>query len=117
MSLESINPPRLFLAKWEINVLLSFYPIVHQVGGARCLTAPPDFGEQPRGPANPVSTEEDSFHFNRLRVRADEAERRLRVVEADAAILKSKQAAMVEQENFLLYDMRQLSEQIGRAHV
>ena len=48
----------------------------------------------------------------RVRVRADEAERRLRTVGADAAILKSKQAAMVERENFLLSEMRRLSEHL-----
>ena len=56
--------------------------------------------------------EDESFHFNRLKVRAHEAERRLRTVEASAAILKSKQAAMVDQENFLLLEMRQLSEHL-----
>ena len=45
-------------------------------------------------------------------MRADEAERRLRVVQADAAILKSKQAAMVERENFLLFEIRQLSDHL-----
>ena len=57
-------------------------------------------------PANPALAEDEPFRFNRLRVRAEEAERQLRVVKADAAVLKSKQAAFVDRENFLLSEMR-----------
>ena len=45
-------------------------------------------------------------------MRADEAECRLRVTQADATILKSKQAAMVEHENFLLHEILQLSDHL-----
>ena len=112
VSFRSSKPLGFFLAKCEIDIFLIFYPTVHQAGGARCLTTPPGPSGQPCGPANPVLMEDESFHFNHLRVRANEAERRLRVVEANAAILKSQHIAMVERENFLLSEMRQLSEHL-----
>ena len=88
------------------------YPSVHQASGARSLSISPDSSRPPPAPANPILTEDESFRFNRLRVRADEAERRLRVTQADATILKSKQAAMVERENFLLHEIRQLNDHL-----
>ena len=63
-------------------------------------------------PANPALAEDEPFQFNRLRVRAEEAERQLRVVKADAAVLKSKQTAFVDRENFLLSEMRLLSDHL-----
>ena len=56
--------------------------------------------------------EDESFRFNLLKVRADEADRRLRAVEASAAILRSKQAAIVDRENFLFSEIWQLGEHL-----
>lgn len=89
-----------------------FSPTFPQANTAQGAASPLDPAGQSLGPANPAFVEDESFRFNRLRVRAEEAERQLRVVKADAAVLKSKQAAFVDRENFLLSEMRLLSNQL-----
>ena len=91
---------------------LKFCPTVPQANTAQGAAAPLDHAGQSLGPANPAFTEDESFRFTHLRVRAEEAERQLRVVKADAAVLKSKQTVFVDRENFLLSEMRLLSDHL-----
>lgn len=91
---------------------LKFSLTFPQVNTAQGAAAPLDPAGQSLGRANPAFVEDESFRFTRLCVRAEEAERQLRVLKADDAVLKSKQAAFVDRENFLLSEMQLLSSQL-----
>ena len=91
---------------------MKFSPTFPQANTAQGAAAPLDHAGQSLGPANPAFAEDESFRFNRLCVRAEEAERQLQVVKVDAAVLKSKQTAFVDRENFLLSEMRLLSDHL-----
>ena len=91
---------------------LKFCPNFPQTNTAQDAAAPLDPAGQSLGPANPAFAEDESFRYNRLLERVEEAERELRVVTADAAMLKSKQTAFVDRENFLLSEMRLLSDHL-----
>ena len=73
---------------------------------------PPITSAQPRVSTNPQLVEDESFAINQLKVQADEADRRFCAVEASAAILRSKQAAIVDRENFLFSEIWQLGEHL-----
>ena len=62
------------------------------------------------GVSRPQAEESDRVVF--LRDRCKELERQLRVAQADAAVLKSKQKAAVEREEFLLQEVAKASEQL-----
>ena len=96
----------------DLTFLLGFALLVRQAGGSNSSSVPPGCDNRSRIPFSSAPPEEESFRVNRLRVRAEEAERRLRVVEANLAVLKSKQTAMVERENFLLSKLRRLSDHL-----
>ena len=96
----------------DLTFLLGFALLVRQAVGFNSSSVPLGCDKQPRFSSGSVPPEEESFRVNRLRVRAEEAERRLRVVEAILAVLKSKQAAIVERENFILSELRQLSDHL-----
>ena len=85
---------------------------VRQAGCSNSSSVSPICDKQPRASSTSASPEEETFRVNRLRVRAEEAERRLRVVEANLAVLKSKQAAVAERENFILSELRRLSDHL-----
>ena len=96
----------------DLTFLLGFALFVHQAGGFDSSSIPLSCNKQPRVPSSSVPSEEESFRVNLLRVRAKDAECRLQVVEANLAVLKSKQAAFVDRENFLLSELRQLSDHL-----
>ena len=96
----------------DLTFLLGFALLVRQAGGSNSSSFPPGCDKQPHVPSSSVPPEEESFRVNRLRVWAEEAEHRLRVVEANLAVLKSNQTAMVDRENFLLSELWQLSDHL-----
>ena len=56
--------------------------------------------------------EEESYRVASLRNRCKEAERRLLVAQAGAAMMKSKQKAAAQREEFLLEEVAKASEQL-----